>query len=121
MCMCSTRSARRAPSLPRLLSSLLLALPTGAVAGGGPLGIDHRLSYDDRGIWHRRAQRDIEYATMAAVAGGAVWFGGESRLGRTYWEALDAGAIALGSGELAKRMFGRPRPNESDDPNQWFQ
>lgn len=49
-----------------------------------------------------------------AVA-GAVWEGGETRLGYTYWEALDAGALA--SGEAAKRAFTRERPIEGNDPD----
>ena len=101
-----------------LVSSLVVALPAATAVAGG---IDHKVPYDDSGIWNRQVQRGIEYATMAAIGGGALWLGGDNRLGRTYWESLDAGAIALFTGEVSKRIFGRPRPNEIDDPDLWFQ
>jgi undecaprenyl-diphosphatase len=72
---------------------LLLAAVLQAQAGGGPLGIDHRLAYDNSGIWKRSNQTFVEYGTLAVVIGGALWEGGETRLGKTCWQALDAAAI----------------------------
>ena len=99
---------------------LLLAAIFQAQAGGGPLGIDHRLAYDNSGIWKRSNQTFVEYGTLAVVIGGALWEGGETRLGQTYWKALDAVAIGAVSTTLLKEVFARPRPIEVNDPNQWF-
>lgn len=87
--------------------------------GGGPFGIDHRWSYDNS-VWNRGAQRAIEYSTIAVALAGARWRAAR-RLGRTYWQALDAGALSLGTGEVAKRVFSRERPIEANDPDKWFQ
>jgi membrane-associated phospholipid phosphatase len=103
-----------------LVHALLGAWVTCACAAGGPFGIDQRWSYDDSGIWKRGTQRGLEYATVAVAIGGALWEGGETRLGRTYWEALDAGAMGLAGGEVAKRVFTRERPAESNDADAWF-
>src|SRR5207247_1718512 len=62
----------------------------------------------------------VEYGTLAVVIGGALWEGGETRLGRTYWKTLDAVAIEAVSAALLKQVFARPRPSEVNDPNQWF-
>ena len=103
-----------------LVFSLLLAAAFQAQAGGGPLGIDHRFAYDNSGIWKRSNQTFVEYGTLAVVIGGALWEGGETRLGRTYWKTLDAIAIEAVSTALLKQVFARPRPSEVNDPNQWF-
>jgi hypothetical protein len=70
---------------------LLLAAVLQAQAGGGPLGIDHRLAYDNSGIWKRSNQTSVEYGTLAVVIGGALWEGGETRLGKTCWQARCGG------------------------------
>jgi hypothetical protein len=60
---------------------------TAAFAGSGPLGIDHRLAYDDSGVWKRSNQLALEDLTIAAVIGGSLWEGGETRIGNTFWRA----------------------------------
>ena len=60
------------------------ALPFKASADGGPLGIDHRLSLDNDGIWLRQTQQALMFAVAGTVAAGALWEGGETRLGKTY-------------------------------------
>src|SRR5579871_5603951 len=91
-----------------------------AAAAGGPFGIDHRLGYDDSGIWARRDQLLLEKAVILTELGGALWLGGEDRLGETYWRSLDASAATAISTELFKHAFGRERPSQTDDPNRWF-
>lgn len=54
-----------------------------AHAAGGPLGFDRRIGFDQSGIWSRHDQLLLQDLTLATVAGGALWEGGESRLGRT--------------------------------------
>jgi undecaprenyl-diphosphatase len=90
-------------------------------AGGGPLGIDHKLSYDNSGIWKRSNQTALQDLLIAGEIAGALWEGGESRLGKTYWQAIDSSAIDAVSTEALKRVFTRPRPAQDDNPNHWFQ
>ena len=89
-------------------------------AASGPLGIDHRLPYDDSGIWKRSDQLLLEKAVIVTELGGALWLGGEDRLGRTYWRSVDSSVFTAVSVELMKHAFGRERPSQTDDPNQWF-
>lgn len=56
----------------------------------------------------------------AEVAGG-LWEGGQTRLGRTFWQSIDASAIADVSSQALKYAFTRARPSQTDNPNLWFQ
>jgi undecaprenyl-diphosphatase len=97
----------------------LAAAPVSA-AGGGPLGIDHPVAYDDSGIWSRHEQRLLETGIILTELGGALWFGGEDRLGKTFWESIDASAFSAVSAVALKYAFGRERPSQTNDPNEWF-
>jgi undecaprenyl-diphosphatase len=93
---------------------------TPTAAAGGPFGIDHRIGYDDSGIWSRHNQLALQDAVVLSVVGGALWEGRDSRLGATLWKSVDAmaiGAVAAGGMKLA---FSRARPAQTDDPNEWF-
>ena len=47
--------------------------------------------------------------------------GGETRLGRTFWQSIDASASAGIVSEVAKRAFSRVRPIDSNgNPDLWF-
>ena len=98
---------------------LLASAP--AFAGGGPLGIDHELRYDDSGIWARKYQTGLLGLMIVGEVGGAVLEGGETRLGKTLWQAIDSSALAGISAQGLKYAFTRSRPSQSNDPNQWFQ
>ena len=102
--------------------SFLLALfcSGASVAGGGPFGIDHRLNVDNSGIWQRSNQTTLQNLMIAGEIAGALWEGGETRLGKTFWQSIDASVIAAASTEAGKRIFGRMRPSETDDPNKFF-
>ena len=102
------------------LALLGLCLSSLACAGGGPLGIDHRVTYDDSGIWARNNQLGLMYAMMATEAGIALWQGGDDRLGKTAWQAIDATAVAGLSAFALKKAFARVRPQDTANPNQWF-
>jgi membrane-associated phospholipid phosphatase len=90
-------------------------------AGGGILGLDHVVPYDDGGIWARRNQTFLIGAMMAGEAGAALWQGGESRFGRTMWNSIDATLIGGASAQALKFAFSRARPSQTNDPNLWFQ
>ena len=111
------------PSYKKLLSAaaamLLSMAPFVAHAGGGPLGIDHRLNYDNSGIWARHDQLLLEDGVILTEVGGALWLGGEDRLGKTYWQDIDATVFSALTAQAMKYAFGRERPSQTDDPNQW--
>lgn len=100
---------------------LLVAGAPGARAADGPLGIDHRLRYDDSGIWKRRNQVLLQDATALVVVAGALWEGDDTRLGHTFWQSLDSVLMGSVASEGLKYAFSRSRPAQTDDPNRWFQ
>lgn len=71
-------------------------LPSLAQGGGVSVGIDHAVALDDRGIWARRNQQALLGALLAGELGGAVWEGGETRIGRTLWQSIDATVVGGG-------------------------
>jgi undecaprenyl-diphosphatase len=92
-----------------------------STAAGGPLGIDHRVNYDNSGIWARHHQRELMVAMLAGEGAIALWEGGDTRLGKTAWQAVDSTVVSGVAVQLLKMGFSRERPNSTDDPNQWFQ
>ena len=91
------------------------------VGVGSVLGMDHRLPKDDSGIWKRRNQLGLEYVVIGTELGGALWEGGENRLGRTCWQSLDATIFSALAAQALKYTTGRPRPSQSSDPGEWRQ
>lgn len=105
----------------RRVGAALLALGAGvAQAHGGVLGFDRFDEREDTGIFTRANQKRLDLLAIAGVTGLAAWEGSETRLGRTAWEALDAGLMTAATTETLKRAFGRPRPAENPDPGVWF-
>ena len=103
----------------RFAVALLIGFSSAGLAGGGPLGIDHRWSYDNSGIWKRSYQNLLQYGGPLANFAFAAYEGGESRLGRTAWQSVDSMAISAVVANAAKPVFGRERPSQTDDPNRW--
>ncbi len=96
-----------------------VAVPA-ARADGGPFGIDYRPAYDNAGIWKRNYQEILEYGAPVVLAFGALWEGGEDRLGKTFWQSVDS---TVASGIVAYAMkyaFSRERPYGTDNPDEWF-
>ena len=91
-----------------------------ASAGGGPFGIDHRLNENDAGIFQRSTQKILLYSVVGIGVAGALWEGGETRLGRTFWQSIDSGVIAGVIAEVMKVSFSRARPNHTDNANKFF-
>ena len=113
-------------SLPlRLLLLLATVIRAGACPAGdrGPFGIDYLVTYDDSGIWKRSYQQALEYGLIAAEVGGALWEGGDTRLGKTFWRSIDASVASGIVSQVMKVSFSRVRPIDSGpggDPNLWF-
>ena len=111
---------RVAPRLLHLLTVLLLGPPVPVFAASGPIGIDHRLPYDNSGIWARHNQLLLADAVILTELGGALWLGDDDRLGRTYWQTIDASAFSAVTVLATKYAFGRERPSQTANPNQWL-
>lgn len=88
-----------------LLATACVSQAPLAFAGGGPLGIDYRLSYDNSGVWARSNQNALIDSMMAFVGVGALWEGGNDRLGKTFWQSVDAGVFSGVAETALKYMF----------------
>jgi acid phosphatase family membrane protein YuiD len=123
-CPFANRSSLRCGLLGYRLGLLLLIIVSAglvpAYAGGGPLGIDYRLSYDNSGIWARSNQNALINSMIGLVGIGALWEGGDDRLGKTFWQSVDAGVISGVAATALKYAFSRERPSQTADPNEWF-
>ncbi len=104
-----------------LIWSVLWFLSLPLAAGGGPLGIDSRLAKDDHGIWGRSSQTRLTEVVLVTEVVGALVGGGQTRIGRTFWQAMDATALSAITVETARPLFSRSRPRLTESPNQWFQ
>ncbi|MEO7205532.1 MAG: phosphatase PAP2 family protein [Steroidobacteraceae bacterium] len=99
---------------------MMLLAPSGAWAGGGPLGIDSEVALDQNGIWARKYSTGLENGAIAVEVVGALWFGNDTELGHTFWQTIDASAISGVAAQLLKYGFSRARPDQGDNPNRWF-
>jgi membrane-associated phospholipid phosphatase len=98
----------------------LMFLPLSAHAGGGPLGIDHRVHKQNSGIWKISNQNIVRYGTILTVAGGALAFGDNDQLGDTFWRSVDSTVVSSVAATAMKYVFRRERPSKTDDPDRWF-
>jgi hypothetical protein len=117
---CIVPALRRAALRPACLLACFLVASPGAHAGDGFLGIDHEWELDQRGIWARKYQTGLEFGVIATEIGGALWLGKDDALGYTFWQTLDSTAISSVAAELLKLSFSRARPDQGNNPNQWF-
>ena len=100
-------------------AALWMSMTTAAVAGGGPIGIDHEWSYSSGALWQRGNQLGLEYGVVATEVVSALWYGNDTELGHTFFQALDASAISAVAAQGLKYGFGRARPNAEQGPDQW--
>jgi len=82
-------------SLFAWLAAWLFASTSSCLAAG----IDHRLNFDQSGIWKHSNQQVLLDTLIAGEVAGALWEGGDTELGRTFWQAIDASAIGAVSAE----------------------
>jgi undecaprenyl-diphosphatase len=112
---------RRVSLLRRVIAVGTLVASGATVADTNSLGIDHKVPLDESGIWSRKVQNAVEYGTVLAVLGGAVWFEAEGQPGHTFWQAVDSTVLGAATAAIMKPVFGRARPSQTDDPGEWFQ
>lgn len=103
-----------------ILIAAIMASSAPAHAASGPLGIDHRLPYDNSGVWARHNQLVLEDGVILTELGGALWLGGDNQLGKTFWQSFDSSAFTALTVQGMKYAFGRERPSQTDNPNEWF-
>lgn len=89
-------------------------------SAGNPLGIDHKVAYDDSGIWNRNYQKGLAYGAAFTVIGGALFADSDTRIGRTFDRSLDAMVFTAGTTTALKYAFGRERPSQNTDPGDFF-
>jgi PAP2 superfamily len=97
---------------------LALALVATALWAGG---IDHRLGYDNSGIWSHNVELAVMDTMIAGEISCGLWEGGESVIGKTCWQAVDSSAFSAVLAQAGKYIFTRSRPSQTPDPNLWFQ
>jgi hypothetical protein len=100
--------------------SLCALLATGVANAGGVFPIDHTVTTSDSGIWARKYTLGLEYGVIGTEVLGALWFGGESEVGKTYWQTIDASVFSAATSQAMKSGFRRKRPSQTNDPNEWF-
>jgi PAP2 superfamily len=100
--------------------TLLTATPLAARAGGGLLGLDHTVNYDDSGIWNRTYQSWLIDSMVGAEIGLGLWEGGDNRFGHTIWQSIDSSALGLVAADILKFSFSRERPDQTNNPDEWF-
>ena len=117
--------SRASVALSAVLAACCLCFSLGAWAEAaekdGPFEFDHRLRYDASGLWARKYQLALEYGLVAGAAGVALYEGSESRMGSVAWKTLDSMLVTAGIVSVAKPVFGRARPSQSDDSGKFFQ
>lgn len=102
------------------LLSMLLCLTEAAGQNCFWSSIDHKVGYEESGIWNPSIYRHVLTAATVANFAGAIWEGSETRLGKTMWQSIDSWAIANVTAEAGKRIFSRVRPSTQDNPCLWF-
>jgi len=78
-------------------------------------GFDHKVPFDNSGIWKRSYQLAVVNGVVLVDVAGALWEGGETRLGRTYWQSVDSLALGAVTSEALKHIVQRPRPAQGGD------
>lgn len=91
-----------------------------AHASGGPLGIDHKLHYDNTELWQRSTQLKVQYVAIGTIVAGAFALGDQTKLGDTFWRSLDSMAVSAASARALKWTFQRKRPSQTDNPDDFF-
>jgi hypothetical protein len=100
--------------------TLLTAGPLAARAGGGLVGLDHTVNYDDSGVWNRTNQNWLIYSMVGAEIGVGLWEGGETRFGHTVWQSIDSTVVSAAAADILKISFSREPPDQTNNPDEWF-
>ena len=106
-----------------MLARAWLRMATLAVLAASPgarAGFDHPVKPTDAGIWARKYTLGLQYGVIATELGGALWLGGKSEPGLTFWQTIDSTVFSAATAQGMKWAFGRERPSQTSSPSQWF-
>lgn len=98
-------------------ASLAFAFLSGAAHAEG-LPIDHKLNFDNSGIWQRGVQLTVGNSVVLGSVALALWEGSDTRLGKTAWQSVDSFLLGAVSSETLKHVVQRPRPTQNGDPDE---
>ncbi|MFI5360449.1 MAG: phosphatase PAP2 family protein [Elusimicrobiota bacterium] len=102
------------------ICAVLLADCLAVARASGISFIDRRAAPETNGAWAAAASPGFPAGLTVLTAAGALWEGGDDRLGRALWQSLDADAISGASTLVLKESFQRERPSRTGNPNEWF-
>jgi undecaprenyl-diphosphatase len=105
---------RSAPAL-----ALLLLFAPG-LARADVDDFDHRVAYDDSGIWKRSNQLDLTYAATATVVAGSIFADRDSRMCKNFDRSMDAMVMSLATTTAMKYAFQRQRPDQGNGGGAFF-
>jgi undecaprenyl-diphosphatase len=95
------------------IAAITLTLAASTVQAGG---IDHRVTYDNSGIWNHSVELAVMDTMIVGEIGCGLWEGGETLLGKTCWQAIDSSAVSAVFAQAGKFIFTRSRPSQTDIP-----
>ena len=104
--------------LPSHLTWAACILTLSPIAARADNAVDHRVTKDTGGIYSLQDAVPISLGLFAA--GCALWQGTEDRLGKTCWEAGEAGFAGIAASEALQFITGREPPSATSDPGRWF-
>ncbi len=104
-----------------LAATYLTGAALGALDWAALHKLDHPVHENTGGIWSVARVGQFPAELIGATLVGALWEGGNNRLGHTLWQSLDAAAIAGLSTTGLKYTFQRERPSQTNNPDRWFQ
>ncbi|MDE3207675.1 MAG: phosphatase PAP2 family protein [Pseudomonadota bacterium] len=104
-----------------LAETYLVGATLGIIDWAGAHSFDHPVHRQTQGIWSIAKAGRFPTELVGATLAGAIWEGGNNRIGRTLWQSLDAAAIAGISTQALKYTFQRDRPSQTNTPDLWFQ
>lgn len=100
--------------------SFVASLALVVLSSSARAGFDHPVTPTTSGPWARQYTQALQYGVIATEIGGSLWLGGESELGLTFWQTVDSSVFSGITAQVMKWGFGRKRPSQTNDPNEWF-
>jgi undecaprenyl-diphosphatase len=104
-----------------LADTYLIGAALGVLDYAGLHHLDHPVQQNTSGIWSIAKSPQFPAELIGLTLAGAIWEGGNNRLGKTLWQSVDAAAMAGISTQALKWTFQRTRPSSTNNPDQWFQ
>lgn len=104
-----------------LADTYLIGAALGVLDYAGLYHLDHPVQQNTSGIWSIAKSPQFPAELIGLTLAGAIWEGGNNRLGKTLWQSVDAAAMAGISTQALKWTFQRTRPSATNNPGRWFQ